>query len=92
MNVTKCGLPHILGRLFLAFVFAFQADFRAGAVLVRKVLVTSEDEIPKDPRKSWSLFLVCNPSWLLPENSARLQNLRQQFDAFGEAIGPDHLD
>jgi len=40
---------------------------------------------------SWSLFLVCNPAWLLKENQDRLHDLRLQFAAFSEAIGPKHL-
>ena len=43
------------------------------------------------PYRSWSLFLVCNPAWLLPESEPSLKTLLTQFRAFGDAIGPDHL-
>jgi hypothetical protein len=49
------------------------------------------EPIPKEGYKSWSLFLVCNPAWLLPENQEMLLNLYRQFQAFGSAIGPKHL-
>ena len=40
---------------------------------------------------SWSLFLVCNSTWLLDENEEKLADLYRQFKAFGEAIGRKHL-
>ncbi len=43
------------------------------------------------PFKSWSLFLVSNPEWLLPENNEKLEELHVRFKAFGAAIGPEHL-
>jgi hypothetical protein len=46
-------------------------------------------EIPRD-YKSWSLFLVCNPEWLLDERRDDLIALYHRFDAFGHSIGPDH--
>jgi hypothetical protein len=49
------------------------------------------EPIPKEGYRSWSLFLVCNPTWLLPENQEMVLNLYRQFKAFGSAIGPQHL-
>jgi hypothetical protein len=49
------------------------------------------EPIPKEGYQSWSLFLVCNPAWLLPEHQEMLLNLYRQFKAFGNAIGPQHL-
>jgi hypothetical protein len=51
----------------------------------------SAEAIPRESYKTWSLFLVCNPEWLLPASNERLKNLYDQFQAFGTAIGPDHL-
>jgi len=36
------------------------------------------------------LFLVCNPDWVAPENSAGLLNLFRRFQSFGDAIGRDN--
>jgi hypothetical protein len=47
--------------------------------------------IPKESYKSWSLFLINNPKWLLAESGDNLKKLYDQFQAFGQAIGPDHL-
>lgn len=43
------------------------------------------------PFKSWSLFLICNPAWLLKENSQMVWGLLERFEAFGKSIGKDHL-
>lgn len=52
-------------------------------------LQTSDSPIPAD-YKSWSLFLICNPAWALPQSEERLWELFSQFRAFGGAIGPTH--
>jgi hypothetical protein len=43
------------------------------------------------PFKSWSLFLVCNPGWVLANGDKGFNELFRQFTAFGHAIGPDNL-
>jgi hypothetical protein len=53
--------------------------------------VTPTAQIPRDPYKTWSLFLVCNPDWVAPERSADLANLYGRFRSFGDAIGRDNL-
>jgi len=53
--------------------------------------VSSDEPIPRDAFKTWSLFLVCNPRWLAPDMSQNLANLHQAFRAFGDTIGPDNL-
>jgi hypothetical protein len=57
----------------------------------RKIVPNASVPIPNEGYKSWSLFLVCNVKWLLKENEARMQDLHEQFDAFGTTIGPEHL-
>lgn len=41
--------------------------------------------------ETWSLFLICNPSWARPDAYERLENMWQAFTGFGRAIGDDHL-
>jgi hypothetical protein len=53
--------------------------------------VAPPEAIPRNDYKTWSLFLVCNPAWLGPEKAPDLYSLYQQFEAFGRAIGDDHL-
>ena len=48
------------------------------------------ESIPKN-YKSWSLFVICNPDWLLAENEPKLSALYQRFRSFGRAIGAQHL-
>jgi hypothetical protein len=47
--------------------------------------------LPDAPFRTWSLFLVCNPEWLLAEKQGELAQLYERFRAFGDAIGPRHL-
>lgn len=47
--------------------------------------------IPRENYRSWALFLVCNPTWLLKEKSAQVENLFENFLGFGEAIGKKNL-
>ena len=48
-----------------------------------------DDPIPHQ-YKSWSLFLLCNPAWLLEDRRSDVIDLYRRYKAFGESIGPDH--
>lgn len=65
----------------------FARSLRAQAV---SELVTSDQPIPEDC-KSWSLFLICNPAWVVPEGASNLESLYSQFQAFGGVLGPEHV-
>lgn len=54
-------------------------------------LYTPKTPIPRGQYKTWSLFLVNNPQWLVAESNDKLKKLYDQFQAFGRAIGPDHV-
>src|SRR5689334_12625995 len=43
--------------------------------------------------KSWSLFLVCNPEWLVTSDAAQgnMRDLFRSFGVFGQIIGSEHL-
>jgi len=47
--------------------------------------------ISKDSYKSWSLFVIANQDWIIPEGNEKLKELYDRFHAFGNAIGPEHL-
>jgi hypothetical protein len=53
--------------------------------------VTATKEIPRKGFKTWSLFLICNPTWLTGEKSQQIHKLYMQFESFGGAIGDDNL-
>jgi hypothetical protein len=53
-----------------------------------EVIPTSE--IPQD-YSSWSLFLVCNPAWIIQSGDKGVAELFNQYKAFGHAIGPKNL-
>lgn len=66
--------------------------FRTGVATGQAVFesTVAGQPIPKN-YQSWSLFLICNPQWLLAENEAKLSDLHQRFRSFGQAIGARHL-
>ncbi|MDH3445908.1 MAG: hypothetical protein OEN50_18430 [Deltaproteobacteria bacterium] len=80
----------MMGFTLVGFLLLFV--FRPGITLPQetKVLNLDTEPIPKNYR-SWSLFLICNPQWLLAGSEARLANLYEHFNAFGDAIGEKHL-
>jgi hypothetical protein len=53
--------------------------------------VRGKDPIPREPYKSWSIFLVTNQDWLAAENADRVRDLYWRAQAFGRVIGRDHL-
>lgn len=79
-------------RAVLACVILFLTTLSTDVFGQARVeLITPDSPIPKDSYKSWSLFLVSNPEWVLPESNDKLRNLFEKFTAFGDAIGPEHL-
>jgi hypothetical protein len=54
-------------------------------------LPSAGDPIPRNDYKTWSLFLITNPEWLLEQSNDKLSTLYKQFNIFGNAIGPDNL-
>jgi hypothetical protein len=51
----------------------------------------AKEPIPRDPYKSWSLFLVTNQDWLVAEKAPQISELFAQAQAFGRVIGQNHL-
>src|ERR1700737_4544399 len=43
------------------------------------------------PYKSWSLFLICNPRWMLENGDKGIRDLFIAYYAFSRAIGPYNL-
>lgn len=50
--------------------------------------ISSSENVPGQ-YKSWSLFLVCNPTWLT-NNNKQLRGLYDMYSGFGRAIGEHH--
>jgi hypothetical protein len=74
--------------LALAFVVSVSGvGFHARAQEYREVT----SKIPRESFKSWSLLLISNPEWVLPQSNDKLKQLYLQFKAFGGAIGPSHV-
>ena len=80
----------LASRLMLAAALACAG---VGGLRAKEVaeLFTPDKKVPQARFQSWSLFLICNPLWLLPESNQRLDSLYARFKAFGGAIGPRHV-
>jgi hypothetical protein len=47
-------------------------------------------EIPQG-YDTWSLFLICNPAWVLENGDEGVAELFRAYKVFGDVIGPDNL-
>jgi hypothetical protein len=54
-------------------------------------LFTPKAPIPREPYRTWSLFLINNPQWVVAESNDRIRKLYDLFEAFGKAVGRDHV-
>jgi hypothetical protein len=80
-----------LRRLLTPSLLLLAVVAPAGIVAAQAfVTVKGKQPIPREGFKTWSLFLVTNQDWLVPENTRRLQELYERSKAFGRAIGADH--
>lgn len=91
------GLSMLLWGLLLANSASGQDPSGLEAPSAISEPVGSDQPIPKK-YKSWSLFLVCNPRWVMPDSSdvspeggSDLRSLYLQFQAFGRTLGPKHV-
>jgi hypothetical protein len=64
----------------------------SGTLTFEMVSQSIEEPIPKG-YDTYSLFLICDPAWLLKNqhNKERIANLHKQFLAFGDSLGDKHL-
>ena len=74
--------------VFVLIAAAASSDSAAG---LAHAISVSTSPIPREPFKSWSLFVVCHPAFFLPGAANQLEQLYQQFLAYGQAIGPDNV-
>lgn len=75
---------------FLTAVALFGLVFTQTAPSQASVeVVSGTGRIPKN-FNTYSLFLVCNPQWLVPGKSGSLYGLYQQFENFGRTIGDEN--
>lgn len=79
---------HILISACIVFFLCAAPAMPAGAQ-APEPLFGPDQAVPREYR-SWSLFVVCNPAWLLEGRASDLLTLYRQFEAFGHSIGPDN--
>jgi len=88
----KKQLRLLLAIAFLTPLLLGSSPLAAGAKKTKKMgqEVYTQEKIP-EYFSTYTLFLVCNPSWLSPNKSAELSRLFQDFMNFGRAIGDHNL-
>ena len=91
INLPKTKNSHYSFFPLLILLFLLFGKQTLTAQEAVEIFTSTNDTIPKDHYKSWSLFLVSNPEWALPESNNKLRELYYRFKAFGDALGPDHL-
>jgi len=74
----------IISQFFVLWLAA------ATVIAGNRVAVGTKVPIPNG-YKSWSLFLVNNPQWVVAESNEKIKKLYNQFQAFGGAIGRDNV-
>ena len=90
-------MGRLLALSMLALAGFVMADRGAVTEAGLRVEVVTTDDIPTvNPNtgmrfRTWSLFLVCSPSWLEDSSTSRLEALFSQFKVFGEVIGSRNL-
>jgi hypothetical protein len=72
------------------FGILFFAIFLADLAPQQRVEILVTGPIPQDRYQSWSLFLISNQDWLLPENHDKLKELIIRYKNFGDSTGPYH--
>jgi hypothetical protein len=77
-------------RLLLSVVLLSLLVLESRAFGQAPVPLKPHQTIPGKPFTSWSLFLVCDPAWLLPGQEATLRDLQVRYRAFGDTTGPSH--
>src|SRR6267378_5806054 len=84
MSLRSTRASALIGIIIASMGLPMSA--RAGA----KVEVTPTEQIPRN-YESWSIFLVCNPEWMLNKGDQGIADLFKAYKAFGAAIGEKNL-
>jgi len=74
-------------RLLSCVIFLSYLVLESEALGQAQVPLKPHQTIPGKPFTSWSLFLVCDPEWLLPGQEAALRDLQGRYRAFGDTTG-----
>jgi hypothetical protein len=90
MSPDKGAAPMKLSTSYLAIVLLLSSPGPLLAQATAELLGPTE-QIPREPYKTWSLFLVCNPDWVAPQRAEDLKTLYWRFRSFGDAIGSENL-
>ena len=76
-----------------AMIFASVSLFLSSPALAQAASEVTHGQSISPNYKSWSLFLVCNPEWLVTEEAAQenMRALHEAFSSFGKIIGSANL-
>jgi hypothetical protein len=87
------GRPNRLTVFSTLFLAMFLAKASSSFGQTAAEVVVADGQSISHNYKSWSLFLVCNPEWLVSSDAAQgnMRDLYRAFGVFGRIIGSDHL-
>ena len=90
-------MPARISRVAIVAIAACYIGFKAEGRLSLVAAAYAQVVVPLLPGEevppgfaSQSIFLICNPEWILAEREADLSSLHASFEAFGRAIGDDN--
>src|SRR5262245_16045343 len=79
----------LAGVMRVALVLAVLL-LRAVAAAQDPTPVFGDGPIPEQPYTSWSLFLTCNPEWLVGKKAEDLRGVFEAYRSFARTTGPRH--
>jgi hypothetical protein len=87
-GLIMAASKRVILAAFICVACAANASTDARAQV--RMELTPTTEIPRS-YKSWSLFLICNPAWIVENGDKGIEELFHRYKAFGESIGPNNL-
>ena len=88
-RIMRTGRNMVASVTIAACVLGLMTGVRPSVASVSAVYVYGDAQIPEN-YDSYSLFLLCNPEWLLNESLATVDQLKKQFEIYGRTLGRKH--
>ena len=84
LQIAACTLA-LCGSFLSTDVYA-----EPGSETWKREALEPSKKISRDA-KTWSLFLICNPTWIAKNGDKGITDLFLKFEALGRTIGPNNL-
>lgn len=95
LYIARTGWTTIkLGRLsttFIAIIILFSNAAGPEPKPIDALSYLYPDQPIPEGFNSWSIFIINNPEWVLPQSKEKLKGLYDNFNALGSTIGPSNM-